>query len=199
MSTSVKNCTEQCGADQSYSLTELVDNCCKSGKIEKCCEGDCRNELKKSTILRAADSPDKRREKPIDFSDICKNSSNPLDSCACQFCNKDGVTNFEECVAKKATEIAECLDKKHGGNGKADLCKTLLEQVNMPTGCRACYACSYKKICSIEKFQQDYDDDDIPSSTHHYIEEERNDFKMAIVMILLAVAAFVLVKYYCKK
>jgi hypothetical protein len=198
MSTSVKNCTEQCGADQSYSLPELVDKCCKGKNIDTCCSGECRDELKKSTILRATgDSRATKREKPVDFSDICKNSSNPLDSCACQFCNKDGVTNFEECVAKKATEIAECLDKKYGGNGKADLCKNLLEQTNMPTGCRACYACSYNKLCNIEKFQQE---EVAPSPTYHYIEEEeeKSNKKMAIFMLFLAVIVFVIMKYCCK-
>jgi hypothetical protein len=187
------NCTELCGADGSYSANELISKCCNKKDTEDCCSGACKDELAKSVIMRASASTDpKKRQKPVDFSDICKNSSNPLDMCACQFCNKDGVTNYEECIAKKATEIANCLEKKYGGTGKADLCKNLLEQVNMPTGCRACYACSYKKICAIEKYQQD---EYMPPS----YEEESSGHKMSIIMMFLAVFTFVLMKYCCKK
>lgn len=184
------NCTEQCGADGSSSIGELINKCCKeNSSMKDCCSGDCKNELAKPPIFRSS-APDKKRQKPIDFSDICKNSSNPLDTCACQFCNKDGVTNYEECIAKKATEISECLEKKYGGTGKADLCKNLLEQVNMPTGCRACYACSYKKICAIEKFQQEY--------MAPGFETESSSSKTAVFMMLLAVIVFVVLKYCCK-
>jgi hypothetical protein len=183
-----RNCTEQCGGDGSSTVGELINKCCKGNELDACCSGDCKNELVKSTIFRASDN--KKRQKPVDFSDICKNSTNPLDMCACEFCNKDGVTNYEECIAKKASEISSCLEKKYGGTGKADLCKNLLEQVNMPTGCRACYACSYKKICAIEKFQQEYMS---PDSA-----EENSSNKTAIFMLFLAVFVFVVLKYCCK-
>jgi len=185
------NCTEKCGADGSYSLTDLVKNCCNSGKIDQCCSGECTDEMKKSTVFRSSSN----KIKPVDFNNICKNSTNPLDLCACQFCNKDGVVNYEECISKKAAEIADCLDKKYGGTGKADLCKNLVEQINMPTGCRACYACSYKKICALEKFEQDSPSPSYSYSPAHYIED---DNKIAIFMMFFAVFIFVVLKYCCK-
>ncbi len=186
------NCTEKCGLDGSNSLTDLVNNCCNSEKITQCCSGECTDELKKPLIFRS--SANKKISKPVDFNSICKNSTNPLDLCACQFCNKDGVSNYEECISKKATEISDCLDKKYGGSGKADLCKNLVEQINMPTACRACYACSYKKLCATEKFHLEYDSSS-GYQPSHYIETNRT---VPFLIMAFAVFMFVGLKYCCK-